>query len=159
MEKQYNDKRKRKPLFCITRIDYDNGKNSTHGWQVRVQRNKVSHSKLFSDSLLGGKEKALEAAVAFRDSFMDDNPPMSRLQLAQLEKKTNTSGVVGVSKVRHVDQRGEKVYQYWYWQAYWTPSPGKHKCVRFSIDKHGDEAAYQMALAARYKGLMDMSDE
>jgi hypothetical protein len=159
MDNNYPDKRRQKPLFCITRIDYENGKNSTHGWQVRVQRNKVSRSKLFSDSLMGGKENALQAAIQFRDEFMAENPPMSRLQLAQVEKRTNTSGVVGVSKVRHIDQRGDKTYEYWYWQAYWTPSPGKHKCVRFSIDKHGDEAAYQMALAARYRGLMDMSSD
>jgi hypothetical protein len=159
MDNNYNDQRRKKPLLCITRIDYDNGKNRTHGWQVRVQRNKVSQSKLFSDSVYGGKEAALEAAIKYRDEYMASNPSMSRLQLSQLEKRTNTSGVVGVSKVRHVDQRGDKVYEYWYWQAYWTPSPGKHKCVRFSIDKHGEEAAYQMALAARYAGLMELSNE
>lgn len=150
------DKREKNPNFCITRIDYDKGSNSTHGWQVRIQRNKQSHSKLFSDSIYGGKEKSLNAARAHRDEYMEKHPPMTRLELAQIEKKSNTSGVVGVSKVKHVDQRGEKVYQYWYWQAYWTPSPGKHKCVRYSIAKYGDEKAREMAINARYQGLMDM---
>lgn len=150
------DRRRKNPNFCITRIDYDKGSNSTHGWQVRIQRNKVSHSKLFSDALYGGKEPALEAARKHRDDYMAEHPPMSRLELAQIEKKSNKSGFVGVSKVHHIDEREKKTYKYWYWQAYWTPSPGRHKCVRFSIDKYGDEQAYQMAVAARLQGLADM---
>lgn len=151
-------RKKSGPNFCITRIDYDKGANSTHGWQVRIQRNKMAHSRLFSDNVYGSKQKSLEAAREHRDEYMRENPPMTRLELAQIEKKSNKSGVVGVSKVKHVDQRNTKKYVYWYWQAYWTPATGRHRCVRYSINRYGDETAYQMAVAARYKGLAEMEE-
>ena len=48
----------------ISRID----SKHTHGWYVRVYANGgVFVSKLFSDRLYGGKQKALENAIKYRD--------------------------------------------------------------------------------------------
>jgi len=47
----------------ISRID----SGSTHGWFVRGYRNGVVYSRLFSDRKIGGKNKARDAAKAYRD--------------------------------------------------------------------------------------------
>ena len=50
-------------LKHITRLDYQ----KTHGWWVRIRRKSNPCSKLFSDGVYGGRDKALEAATAWRD--------------------------------------------------------------------------------------------
>ena len=42
-------------------------RHPTHGWQVRVKRQKEQHTKYFSDKRFGGREEALEKAVEYRD--------------------------------------------------------------------------------------------
>ncbi|HQU71699.1 MAG TPA: isoamylase early set domain-containing protein [Calditrichia bacterium] len=52
----------------ISRIDSAN----THGWFVRVYRNKKTHSKLFSDKKYGDNKGALQEAIAYRDQLVTD---------------------------------------------------------------------------------------
>ncbi|MEO0416529.1 MAG: hypothetical protein AAF226_16410, partial [Verrucomicrobiota bacterium] len=49
----------------ISRLDQP--EVGTHGWQVRIQRKGVRHGRFFSDSAWGGRERALEVALEFRD--------------------------------------------------------------------------------------------
>ncbi len=55
----------------VIRIDSD----STHGWQVRVYRDGKTFSRLFSDKKWGGKDKAFEAAQAYREELARGGRP------------------------------------------------------------------------------------
>jgi hypothetical protein len=50
----------------ISRIDHK--KRNTHGWYVRVTFQGKTHAKLFSDSVHGGEEKALQRAIRYRNN-------------------------------------------------------------------------------------------
>jgi hypothetical protein len=55
----------------IRRIDTKaRAKKQTHGFQVHFLRGKNSVTKMFSDSVYGGKEAARRAARAFRGKAM-----------------------------------------------------------------------------------------
>ena len=61
-------------LRGVSRIDQD--ERRTHGWYVRVRlRTGKYASKLFSDKSHGGKAKALDAAMKYRDTF---TPPAKK---------------------------------------------------------------------------------
>jgi len=47
----------------------------TNGWQVRLMRNRIKHSKFFSIKRFGDIDSALAAAVAYRDSLLSIAPP------------------------------------------------------------------------------------
>ena len=57
----------------ITRFEYGN----TRGWWVRIRRKPNPCSKLFSDGKYGGKEQALEKAVAWREEKLKTRPPLA----------------------------------------------------------------------------------
>lgn len=57
-----------KRLRNSRRVDRED--NNTHAWLVQVERNHQSPRKLFSDSIYGGKRKALQAAIQFRDETL-----------------------------------------------------------------------------------------
>ena len=50
----------------VIRIDRD----GTHGWKVHFQRNNHRATRYFSDQNHGGKRKALQASVAWRDATL-----------------------------------------------------------------------------------------
>lgn len=81
----------------ISRIDHD-GKH-THGWYVRVFFNNKQHSKLFSDAMHGGREKALKKAVKYRNDLEKElGKPWSDRRIVASNKR-NKTGVVGVMRV------------------------------------------------------------
>ena len=65
-------------LHHITRLDYVYGTRETHGWWVRIQRLVKGRRKTFGatfyDKKYGGKQKALEAAIAWRDENLPRHP-------------------------------------------------------------------------------------
>lgn len=138
----------------ITRIDT----GATHGYQLRFQRRGKVVDKFYSDSIHGGKNKALAAAKKHRDQLEKDNPRYSRKEMAQKVSSKNTSGVVGVRLAEEKSVVGEWEYTYYFWVAQWSPKPGVRKTKRFSVNKYGDEKAYKMAVAARKKGVREMDD-
>ncbi len=124
-------KPKTKKLKNISRIDSKN----THGWYVRIYLNSgIFASKLFSDRICGGKEKALKNAILYRDH----NQMVADLQKKSHRKnrkpafvkpaKNNTSGVVGVNEV-HTTIRNRPVH---YIQATWSEDY-KPKSKKFYI--------------------------
>ncbi|MFA6956387.1 MAG: hypothetical protein WC538_10985 [Thermoanaerobaculia bacterium] len=58
----------------ITRMDYERAT----GWLVRVYRGGTTHSKFFADSLHGGKRRAKQAAVEYRDMYEELHPSPPR---------------------------------------------------------------------------------
>lgn len=59
--------------------------------------------------------------------------------------KSNTSGVVGVTRVDKL--MGDKLYQYW--RAHWVDLDSKKRFKVFSIAKHGYDEAFRLACEYR----------
>jgi len=132
----------RPPTYAIARIDLPS--QCTHGWQVRLQRGGVKYAKFFADSTLGSSAVGLVAAQGWRDELVERLDAEDRARVCRSSKR-NSSGVVGVSKIRVVSSGVE----YYFWQATWSPAPGERKCVRFSIKRYGDKEAFELAVQAR----------
>ena len=135
------------PNYAIARIDQP--AFCTHGWQVRLQRRGTKYAKFFSDSLNGGKQQSLAAAQQWRDQLIEEITNDQQARICRTSPR-NSSGVVGVSKIKVLASNGAT---YEFWQATWSPAPGKRKTVRFSIKRHGDTLAFQLAVEARNQGI------
>jgi len=117
----------------------------------------VSFRKLFSDSVYGSPEAALAAAIEWRARAVMLFPHRDRREWANLERKNNSSGHVGVFRVK-TDTRvdGTPTYS---WVASWCPVPGqpnKRRHKTFSIPKYGDEVAFRLAVEAREKAIANL---
>lgn len=132
--------------YAIARIDLASA--GTHGWQVRLQRRGVKYAKFFGDRTNGGQREALQAAMAWRDELL---AALEKDEVARVCRRSprNRSGVVGVSKVTVTGPNG---VEYLFWQATWSPSPGKRRTVKFSVRRYGEREAFEMAVRAREQG-------
>lgn len=145
----------------IYRIDPDAGQKGARskGWQVRLDRKINYLSKLFSDSKYGGKEKALEAAIKFRDKALKDRHESlhshgagARLILSSLPKN-NTSGILGVSRSISTEKNGAR---FPYWQTAFRGPNKKTKVKSFRVNKYGELGALILAVEARRDGMMEL---
>ena len=133
----------------VIRID----SGSTHGWQVRVYRDGKTYSRLFSDRKHGGRVLAFEAAVAYRSELEDEvaalpaAPPTRRLIR---HNRSNTSGVIGISRTHKRDRRGiaHEVYA-----VSWNPEPGVARGTSFSIKRYGEDTAFRLACQLRWEKM------
>ncbi len=138
------------PNYAIARIDLPDQR--THGWQVRLQRRGIKYAKFFSDSSYGNPtcgdpRIALVNARAFRDQLVSELGLQAKNQARICTRSTrNSSGVVGVSKISVTAANGAT---YHFWQATWSPQPGKRCCVKFSIKRYGESEAFELAVQAR----------
>jgi len=135
-----------KPLnYGIARIDLPD--QCTHGWQVRLQRRGIKYAKFFSDSTSGDARHSLHQARSFRDQLLHQLEAETKNQTRICTRsRRNSSGVVGVSKISVTAANGTT---YQFWQATWSPAPGKRCCVKFSIKRYGDKEAFNLAVEAR----------
>lgn len=132
----------------IKRHDYGN----THGYWVRYNREGALFTKLFSDSVYGSQEAALEAARKWHDELLAAFPLPNRREFAQKARRKSASGIVGVRRGKaYSNGKTSDV-----WIASWSPQRGVYKTKNFSILKHGEEGAKQLAIAAREAGLREM---
>lgn len=99
-------------MHNISRIEQerDNGGN-TYGWYVRVQRDQKRISKLFSDGVHGGKEKALEKAKTYRDEVLDEwerycGPKSSK----PIQYKKSNVGYPGLTLTEKKERNGPAKY-------------------------------------------------
>ncbi len=133
------------PNYAIARIDLPDQR--THGWQVRLQRRGIKYAKFFSDSSYADPGIALANALAFRDQLVSELETQAKNQARICTRSTrNSSGVVGVSKISITAANGAT---YHFWQATWSPQPGKRCCVKFSIKRYGESEAFELAVQAR----------
>lgn len=123
-------------------------------------RRGTGYNRFFSDSLCGGKRKALQAARDYRDQLIEElaGQEVTRKERAQQLKSNNSSGVAGVRYVEETEYRGDREYTYGYWEAAWSPQPGQRKKRRFSVNKYGDKKALRLAMKARKDGVAAMSE-
>jgi hypothetical protein len=133
--------------YAIARIDLPRA--GTHGWQVRLQRRGVKFGKFFADRQHGGIQDAYRAARLWRDDLVARFAAEENQARICRPSARNSSGVVGVSKIRVIASSGAS---YWFWQAAWCPAPGERRCVKFSVKRHGDRQAFRLAVEARREG-------
>ena len=133
----------------IIRIDSD----STHGWQVRVYRHGKTFSRLFSDRTYSSRDASFDAAEAHRLTLADEvaalpeAPARRRLVRAN---RSNTSGVVGISRTHKMDRRGVRHEVY---AVSWNPEPGVARGTSFSIKRYGEDTAFAMACKLRWEKM------
>ncbi len=128
----------------ISRID----SNHTHGWFVRVFRDGGTHSKMFSDGVHGGREKALKDAQEYKEEYERQHPPSyasTRLRMKPL--RNNTSGVVGVSDTHDRSKTGKKLPCF---SVSWRPQKNVTRCKKFYYHHYDSrEAAFEAAVEFR----------
>jgi hypothetical protein len=132
--------------YAIARIDLAGA--GTHGWQVRLQRRGVKYAKFFGDRAHGGQAAGLQAALRWRNELLARFESEESARVCRRSAR-NRSGVVGVSRVTVTGPNG---VEYLFWQATWSPSPGKRRTVKFSVRRYGDRQAFELAVRAREQG-------
>lgn len=141
-----------KALKNITRVRNMAGRPNEY-W-VRVFRfGKKICDKHFYDSHYESAKLAREAACAFRDEILQDNPKMTRQEFAQRKMRNNKSGIVGVQELKRDGQFEVVAYR-----ARWIPKKGgKRVSATFTVAEHGRKAR-KMAVEARENGVFGMQN-
>jgi len=113
---------------------------------ARIVRQKQLHQQNFTLRQFGSWRRAEAAAQAWVDATLPTLPPPIPAKNRMTSR--NSSGVVGVRLVWSVRRRGERAYGDWRWIAHW---PGCEQAggIGFSVNRHGDEAAFVLACLAR----------
>ena len=133
----------------ITRFDLDSG---VSGYMVRTCRKGKKTNDFFSDSKYGGKRKALAAAKQKYEELQIKLGPAKHATLNKITAR-NTSGHVGVH-LDHTVRNESPDFEYFSYVASWTED-GKRVKTKFSCDKYGKKAAFEMACLARKKKITD----
>lgn len=145
---------RKNPRRNISRIEpYAERGNHHGGWEVRMQRQGRKYSKFFSDGMCGGKRKALRLAQQYRDELESRLRPWSVKKLAEKPSVRNTSGTVGVRKGFQAITSNGYEYRYEFWIAQWIDGRGRRRTRSFSINKYGNQTAWEMAMDVRRRGV------
>lgn len=120
----------------ITRFDFGN----THGWWVRIRRDRAAFNQFFSDGKNEGIEGALLAAIKHRHEIISSFP-------LELNPKANSRSLPSDPEKRIHRCVSKGVLQpYTYWRATWYDENHKRKNKSFSVTKFGEEVARALAL-------------
>ncbi|GAB5537768.1 MAG: AP2 domain-containing protein [Rubricoccaceae bacterium] len=139
-------------LHHITRIDIEPSgehprRHPTHGWQVRHRRDGQRLSKFFADARNGGRDEALEAAIAYRDQLFANLPTPER----KPRKAWSNTGVVGLS----VREKAEGARPKLYVQLNWMDADGKRRASSYSVEKWGLRRALWNGCLKLYRERQD----
>jgi hypothetical protein len=106
-------------------------RHPTHGWQVRIKRQKEQHTKYFSDKRHGGREAALETAVEYRDELLEELPdPMDAARRSA--EARSTTGVIGLNFCWKDDGSGTPKP---YVQLSWVEEDSRRRSAAYSVRK------------------------
>ena len=131
----------------ISRID--DSKKHHHCWYVRVSWKKQSYAKQFSDKKYGGKARALQEAIAYRNQLERElGKPRSERLVLGAPRPSNT-GHRGIRRVTSTQRKRGKVYSWDVYQVTYHPAPGVTKRTSVSIKKYGEDEAFRRACAIR----------
>ena len=110
-------------MYGITRIDH--ARSHTHSWHVTIQRRHRVVTKHFSDGRYGGRQKALEAATAFRDTIVATHASFTRQTVCSIKKTNNRSGISGVTRIEYYEVKRGRTHLRLYWVAQWPTQAGR----------------------------------
>lgn len=135
----------------ISRIDH--AKKHCHAWYVRVCFDRKLYSKLFSDASNGGKEKALKLSIKYRNDLEKKLGKPRTDRIIVVSNNRNTTGVIGVQRTikKGVSVRDGNLLDGASYEVTWSPEPNILRKTSFSIEKYGEEGAFQKAVALRQK--------
>lgn len=89
-------------MYCISRIE----QRGSLRWQAAIWRQGLRLCKTFSVARHGSAEQALALARQWRDSVLERMPPATRRQFSTRLRKSNKSGVPGVSRKVNTGRAG-----------------------------------------------------
>ena len=139
----------------ISRIDQPS--RNTFGWYVRVMFKGDTRCKFFSDKVSESKQKALEAAIRYRNKAEKElGRPRTDRQVSSGSGK-NETGVNGVNIKKQLvkTEKGEKIVNRYY-VVTWHPWPGKTCAKMVSIEKYGERSALLKACRIRREKEREM---
>lgn len=119
-------------------------------WSCEIYRHGAPYRKTFTVYRYGSVEKALEAALAWRDEIVQNVQPLTRAEYSNIERANNTSGYPGVYLMKTVKKRragSDLIFLAWEARTPTGLKPAKKKS--FSILKYGEARAYELAVEAR----------
>lgn len=131
----------RKRIYAIQR-----GRRSRNAWfwHVEFKRRGKKCGRYFFDFKLGGPEKSLAAAKAWRNKQLRKIPPLTLRERHELRSASNASGVAGVW-LAHPKKQPLGV-----WKAQLHMYGGRRRLRQeFSIRKFGAAGAFKRAVGAR----------
>lgn len=141
-----------KPPRNIMRIDH--AASHTYGWRVTLQRRGEIVVSLFSDGVYGGKRNALKAAIARRNTLLNQHSPVEhQLWVRTRLRRNNTSGIPGVGRYDVLDNR-ETGHRRIFWLASWINEHGASRKRKFSVLLYGERQAKRLAIAERERQLL-----
>ncbi|WP_022835250.1 AP2 domain-containing protein [Salisaeta longa] len=126
-------------------------RHPTHGWQVRIKRQKKQHTKYFSDKRFGGTDEALEAAVAYRDELLDELPDPLDPVKRSAEARSKT-GVIGLNFCWKDDGSGTPKP---YVQLSWLEEDGTRRSAAYSVRKWNLRRAVWKACVRLHKARQE----
>ncbi|HEY0606537.1 MAG TPA: AP2 domain-containing protein [Herpetosiphonaceae bacterium] len=125
----------------ISRVDHEPSR--THGYSVRVQWKGQRRAKFFADGKYGDRLAAFFAALDWRN-MVEKELGKPRTERQVLGVTHSPSGITGVRRRREGDTE--------YYEATWATSAGKQARTKYSIARHGEKRALQLAKQARKRG-------
>jgi len=130
-------------------------RHPTHGWQVRIKRQKKQHTKYFSDKRFGGGEEALARAVEYRDELLKTLPdPMDPVKRSA-EARSRT-GVIGLNFCWKDDGSGTPKP---YVQLSWLEEDGTRRSAAYSVRKWNLRRAVWKACVRLHKARQEHNGE
>jgi len=119
-----------------------------YGYQVRIVRRKVEHSRYFAFNLWGGKKKALNAAISWRDQIKVIKKANTK-RFINTASSNKSTGVLGVCKTHCYDHR--KDLDYLIYSVSWLDYKGIKRGKSFRVcnvnnyDEKIDRIAFESA--------------
>lgn len=136
-------------MYAIKHLQHDKG---TWYWVVNFSRRGVRYQRRFYEPMHGGSKAALAAGIAWRDEKLAEVKALGVLEFCQQKRSNNTSGVPGV----HFLTPGRQPEGIW--QARLKLADGTKLTKTFSVRKHGERKAFQLAVAARREMLQRVEE-
>lgn len=125
-------------------------RKGTTSWLVRLRRDgRRVGTRYFYHHHYDSPEAALTAARAYRNALLELYPPLTSREHRRRLGKRNVSGVAGVSR-----DRGRTGY----WIASTQLPDGAVLLKRFSVKKHGEQAAKELAIRERERQLQHVDN-
>ncbi|MDI6400648.1 hypothetical protein QLX67_01485 [Balneolaceae bacterium ANBcel3] len=142
----------------ISRIDQPS--KNTYGWFVRIRRDGKSISRFFSDGKHGGREKALDAAIVFRDKNLEQWESFAKNhdRAMHLGKKSNI-GYPGISYCIKKKRRKETIHEEHVFQVSYSPKKGIYKNKSFYIPKARNKRDFKKNYEEKLREAIKFRDE